>query len=97
VVLLNVQSAARHGGLNLDEFRQRAERILAEPRRRLDAAGIPYQVRIEFGNAGRSISKRPRKKDCSQIIMGARGADLLLGSVETNVFRLTGVPVTLVK
>jgi nucleotide-binding universal stress UspA family protein len=70
-------------------------------RQRLDAAGIPYQERIEFGNNGRSIVETARKEGCAQIIMGTQGrgalADLLLGSVATNVLRLTGVPVTLVK
>jgi nucleotide-binding universal stress UspA family protein len=70
VVLLNVPSTARHRDLNLAELRQRAEWILAEPRQRLDAAGIPYQERIEFGNTGRSIVETAKKGDCAQIIMG---------------------------
>jgi nucleotide-binding universal stress UspA family protein len=107
VVLLNVQpppetrALAKHRDAVLAELRQCGERVLAEPRRQLDAVGIPYQARIEFGNIGRSIVEVANKEGCAQIIMGTQGrsalADLLLGSVATNVLRLTGVPVTLVK
>jgi nucleotide-binding universal stress UspA family protein len=107
VVVLNVQpppetrAHAMHPDTVMAELRKEGERVLAEPCRQLDAARIPYQARIEFGNIGRSIVEVAREEGCAQIIMGTQGrgalADLLLGSVATNVLRLTGVPVTLVK
>jgi nucleotide-binding universal stress UspA family protein len=107
VVLLNVQptpeirALAMHRDVILTDLRQSAEKVLAEPCRRLDAAGIPCEERIEFGDVAPSIVKVAREEGCEQIIMGTHGrgaiAGLLLGSVATKVLHLTDVPVTLVK
>jgi nucleotide-binding universal stress UspA family protein len=106
-VLLNVHPAsetralAMHRDVVLADLRRSAEDVLAEPRRRLDAAGIPYKQRLELGDIAQIIVKVAREEGCEQIIMGTRGqgaiAGLLLGSVATNVLQLTEVPVTLVK
>jgi nucleotide-binding universal stress UspA family protein len=106
-VLLNVHPAsetralAMHRDVVRADVRQNGEELLAEPRRRLEAAGIPYKQRLELGDIAQTIVKVAREEGCEQIIMGTRGlgavAGLFLGSVATNVVRLTEVPVTLVK
>jgi len=107
VVLLNVQATpefralALHRDVILGELREAGEAMLAEPRGRLAAAGIPCEERLEFGDVAQSIVKVAREKGCEQIIMGTHGrgaiAGLLLGSVATKVLHLTEVPVTFVK
>jgi nucleotide-binding universal stress UspA family protein len=106
-VLLNVHPAsetralAMHRDTILADLRRSAEEVLAEPRRRLDAGGIPYKERLELGDIAQTIVKVAREEGCAHIIMGTRGqgaiVGLLLGSVATNVLQLTDVPVTLVK
>jgi nucleotide-binding universal stress UspA family protein len=107
VILVNVQpvqefmALAMNPDVILGELRNNGEKVLAEPRQRLDVHGIPYEERLEFGEVAQSIVKVAREEGCEQIIMGTRGqgaiAGLLLGSVATNVLQLTDVPVTLVK
>jgi nucleotide-binding universal stress UspA family protein len=107
VVLLNVQptpetrALAMHRDVILADLRRSAEEDLAEPRQRLDAAGISCKERLEFGEVAQSIVQVAGEEGCEQIIMGTHGrgaiAGLLLGSVATKVLHLPDVPVTFVK
>jgi nucleotide-binding universal stress UspA family protein len=106
-VLLHVHPAsesralAMHRDVVRADLRPIAEEVLAEPRQRLEGAGIPYKQRLELGEIAQTIVAVAREEGCAHIIMGTRGqgaiAGLLLGSVATNVLQLTDVPVTLVK
>lgn len=74
---------------------------LAPARARLDAAGILCTPRVEIGPVAGTIARIARELGCNKIVMGTHGhsaiENLLLGSVATEVIRLTDVPVTLVK
>ena len=106
-VLLHVHPAsesralAMHRDVVRADLHRVAEEVLAEPRRRLDTAGIPYKQRLELGEIAQTIVNVAREEGCAHIIMGTRGQGgimgLVLGSVATNVLYLTDVPVTLVK
>jgi nucleotide-binding universal stress UspA family protein len=107
VVLLNVQpepemrALALHRDVIMSDLREAAEKALADARRQLDAAGIPYEERVEFGDVAGTIVRVAKEAGCEQIVMGTRGlgsiAGLLLGSVTTKVLHLADMPVTLVK
>lgn len=107
VLLVNVQpepeirALAMHRDVIMAEERQIAEEILAEPRRRLDEAKVPYDITIAFGDAGETIAEIATQAKCDGIVMGTSGAGpvvgLLLGSVVLKVLHLADMPVTLVK
>ena len=75
-------------------------RLLAQARKALDDAGVPYQFHIIVGDAPRVIAQFVTDHGIDQVVMGTRGlgtvAGLLLGSVTTKVLHLTPVPVLLV-
>jgi len=106
--LLNVQHplparAASHlGHETVQEYhREQGLATLAETRKLLEAAGVPYLYHIGVGDEAETIVKYAREKKCDQIMMGTRGlgsvSNLLLGSVTTKVIHLADVPVVLVK
>ena len=108
VHLLNVQHAfplraASHVGQGRVQayHREQGLAMLAEARKRLDAAKVKYQFHIGIGEEADVICKYARAKKADQIIMGTRGmgsvSNLLLGSVATKVIHLSKVPVLLVK
>ena len=67
----------------------------------LDAAGLPYDIRIEVGPVAQTIAHAAVDLGCDAIVMGTHGrgglASLFLGSVATKVVHLTSMPVTLVR
>jgi nucleotide-binding universal stress UspA family protein len=107
VVLLNVQpepemrALALHRDVIMSDLREAADKALADARQQLEAAGLPYEERVEFGDVAGTIVRVAKEAGCEQIVMGTRGlgsiAGLLLGSVTTKVLHLADVPVTLVK
>lgn len=109
VHLLNVQPPIVSGNVTmfikreqLDEYyRDEGLKALAEARRKLDAAGVPYVHHIGVGEPAETIARYAHEKQCDQIFMGTRGmgriAGVLLGSVATKVIHLADVPVLLVK
>ena len=76
------------------------EAAMQEPRRLLQAAGIPYLVDIRFGDPRSAIAHAADADGCSQIVMGTRGLGavraLMLGSVAYATLHVANVPVTLV-
>lgn len=108
VELLNVQDPVplkAHAGASDAEIQHKqaeeAGRILQPARQILDAAGIPYQVRLRTGSPANEIALQVNETNCDSIIMGTRGmgpvASLMIGSVATRVIYLVDVPVTLIK
>ncbi len=81
--------------------REHSEGLLAEGRRMLDEAGVPYATEILVGRVGEAIAKRADELQCNSIVMGTRGmgtiGNLLMRSVSTKVVHHAHVPVTLVK
>jgi nucleotide-binding universal stress UspA family protein len=78
-----------------------AQRATRRARSLLTAAQIPFDERMQVGDAAEHIVRLARARRCSQIVMGMRGlgavARIVLGSVSMKVLRLANVPVTLVK
>jgi len=108
VHLLNVQHPL-HGdvgrfidsGQIRDYHRDEGLKILEPARKALDAAGIPYEFHIGLGDPAEVIVQYANEKECSEIVIGARGvgslASLFLGSVTTKVIQLSDIPILLVK
>jgi nucleotide-binding universal stress UspA family protein len=69
-----------------------AERELAPVRRKLDAAGIPYQAHIVVGCSAKAIAKFAREHHASQIVLGpvrGRGlSEMVLGSLTRQIEHL---------
>lgn len=74
---------------------------LAPARAILDQAGVAYTPVVLIGPVAETIAQYAREQGCDKIVMGRRGlgalGGALLGSVTTQVLRLTDLPVTLVK
>ncbi len=74
---------------------------LKSARALLDAAGVKYHADVRVGPIAETIAACAREYGCDAIIMGTRGESAvesaLMGSVSTEVVRLSDVPVTLVK
>lgn len=71
-----------------------AIRILAQ-------AGVAYSLHCHFGLPAAEIAAYARAAGCDAVIMGTRGrgalANLVIGSVATQVVKLVDIPVTLIK
>ena len=67
----------------------------------LQRAGIAFTLHTRVGGPGVNIVACANELQCQSIVMGTHGAGLalgeLLGSVASEVIKLTSVPVTLVK
>ncbi len=108
VLLLNVQPEIvdwQTHGLATESMLAHRNQLGAQAsesaRKGLDAAGIPFRLRIELGDPARTIAGVAAEERCDGIVMGTRGAGaipgLILGSVASKVVHLAVVPVTLVK
>lgn len=75
--------------------------ILDRAAARLADAELRHTVEMLEGNGAELIARRAEELDCDAIVMGSRGmgriANLVIGSVATQVAHLTTLPVTLVK
>lgn len=84
-----------------DYYREEGMKALASARELLDQAGVGYQHHIGIGDPAQTIVDYARDKQCSQIVMGARGAGglagTLLGGTANRVAQAASVPVTLVR
>ena len=92
VHLLNVQPpfsayVARHVGreLRADFHRERADEALAEARRMLEAAGVPYRVHTEIGDKARCIADAARQLRCDRIVIGTARKSALVRAVENSL------------
>ena len=74
---------------------------LESARQTLDAAGVPYLFHVAVGEPGQIVASFAKERQCTEIIMGTHGRSglthLLLGSVSSDVIRLSDIPVVLVK
>jgi nucleotide-binding universal stress UspA family protein len=80
---------------------ERAQQVLAEAGKRLDAAGCKYTLEQLEGDPAETITRRAVELGCQSITMGTHGHGalgiLLLGSVAQRVLHYTTLPVTVVK
>lgn len=109
VLLLNVQEPADAPELTshmrpseIEAMQEsRGGDALAGARALLDAAGIAYVPTVLIGPIAETIHQFAVDQGCDKIVMGTRGlgtlGSMLLGSVATDLLRLTKLPVTLVK
>lgn len=82
-------------------YQQEGEVRLAAAKRRLDAAGIPYEAHVLVGPVAESIVKHAKDKRCELIYVGTRGMSelgkALLGSTATKLLHISDIPVLVVK
>ena len=82
-------------------YQEEGEAALAEARRLLDAAGVPYSTRVLVGPVAETLVEHAAAQGCDLIVVGSHGrselGNLLLGSVATKVLHLAPVPVLVVR
>lgn len=82
-------------------YREEGEAVLAEARRRLEAAGLAVTVHIHVGHPAEVIVRLGQELGCDLICLGTHGrgavANAALGSVATKVLHLSNVPVLLAR
>ncbi len=82
-------------------YQEEGEARLAPPKKRLDAAGIPYRARVLVGEVAETIVKHAAQSGCDLIVIGSRGmtqlGKALIGSIATKVLHLSSLPVLLLK
>ena len=89
-------------GKVVEDFHVEAgEAELAAAKAKLEAAGLAFSAHILVGETAPGIVDFAKDKDCSMIVMGARGlgsvVGLFMGSVATKVLQLSPVPVLVIK
>ncbi len=87
---------------NLNSYYQdEGEKALAPMCKLLDEAGVHYSKHIKVGPVAETIAQFAKEQHCDQIIMSTHGRSglkhILMGSVATDVVRISEVPVLLVK
>ena len=74
---------------------------LADARKLLDEARVPYTQHVRIGEPAEEIARLCASERIDQIVMGTRGMSAIgnwvLGSTSTKIIHLANVPVTLVK
>ncbi|OGA71272.1 MAG: hypothetical protein A3G81_30815 [Betaproteobacteria bacterium RIFCSPLOWO2_12_FULL_65_14] len=74
---------------------------LAAAKKKLAAAGVPFEPRVLVGPIAETIVEHARAKRCDIIYIGTRGMSELgkamLGSTAAKVLHISSVPVLLVK
>lgn len=74
---------------------------LAAAKKKLAAAGVPFEPRVLVGPIAETIVEHARAKRCDLIYIGTRGMSELgkamLGSTAAKVLHISSVPVLLVK
>ncbi|HWM41964.1 MAG TPA: universal stress protein [Burkholderiales bacterium] len=82
-------------------YQEEGTAMLAPAKRKLDAAGIPYQERVLIGPVAETLVKHAKDKRCDLIYIGTRGMSALgaalIGSTATKVLHISDTPVLLVK
>ena len=109
VALINVQPRIVSGNVRsyfsreqIESFhRDEALKTLRGAQRRLEQAGVPYEIHISAGPAAEGLVHAAQSLGCDRIVMGTRGlaaaSSLIMGSVTYGVVQRADVPVTLVK
>lgn len=82
-------------------YQEEGEKALAEAKKLLDKAAIPYRAQVLVGEPAESIVRQCQKARCDIVALGAKGrsalGDMLLGSTASKVLHLSDTPVLLIK
>lgn len=82
-------------------YQEEGEQALADAKKLLDRAGIPYQAQVLVGEPAEKIVEHCNKAKCDLIAVGAKGRSaigkMLLGTTATKVLQLSDTPVLLLK
>ena len=82
-------------------YQDEGEAKLAAAKRKLDAAGIPYEAKVLVGAVAETIVSHAKDSRCDLIYIGTRGMSelgkALVGSTATKVLHISDIPVLLVK
>ena len=109
IFLINVQWKLSSGNVKMfisqdtieGYYKEQSMAALAEARKKLDIAGLPYHYHVSIGIPAEAIVQYAEEQKIDQIIMGAHGqgalSTFLLGSVVSKVLYLASMPVLLVK
>ncbi len=96
----NVASFVAAGSIE-DYHHERADAALADARRTLAEAGVPFREHRRVGEPGETIAALAAELGCDLIVMGSRGlgthTGALLGSVAAGTLGHAGVPVLVVR
>jgi manganese transport protein len=88
---------AEAGGVAVEGSHAYLEKVKAE----FEAAGVPAEAELGYGEPVREIVKRIQEKGCDLVAMGTHGhrgvADLFLGSTASPVQHSVDVPVLLLR
>lgn len=109
VVLVNIQLPVANWEVGSFLKKEEVEAVavsrggdtLQPARALLEAAGVRYTPVVLIGPAGELIVNTAIEHQCDGIVMGTRGmgnaANMLLGSVSSEVIQRAEIPVTLIK
>jgi nucleotide-binding universal stress UspA family protein len=76
-------------------YQEEGEQALAEAKKLLERAGVPYETRILVGDPADAIVKQAKKAGCDVIYIGTPVK--WIGSTANKVMNISDVPVLLVK
>jgi nucleotide-binding universal stress UspA family protein len=82
-------------------YQEEGEANLAAAKKKLKAAGVPFETRILVGPIAETLVAHAKRQGCDLICIGTHGrteaGKFLLGSVASKVTHLATTPVLLVK
>ncbi|HYR34392.1 MAG TPA: universal stress protein [Burkholderiales bacterium] len=76
-------------------YQEEGEQALAEAKKLLERAGVPYETRVLVGDPADEIAKQAKKAACDVIYVGTPAK--WIGSTANKVMNISEVPVLLVK
>jgi nucleotide-binding universal stress UspA family protein len=90
-------SGANAGGEEIEKTRAYLEKIRAE----FEAAGVPAQAELAYGDPVKEIVKWVEERECDLLAMGTHGhrllGDLFLGATASRVQHSISIPVLLLR
>ena len=82
-------------------YQEEGEQTLADAKRQLERAGMPYEARVLVGAIAETLVAHAAKCGCDLLCIGSKGRSelgkALMGSTATKVLQISDVPVLLVK
>lgn len=82
-------------------YEEEGQARLAAAKKKLTAAGVPFEARVLIGQIAETIVDHAKAKRCDMIYIGTRGMSALgkaiVGSTAAKVLQISTIPVLLVK
>lgn len=96
------RSELMQAGLNMQSVLEAdAHKAIAETERQFSQAGVPYSLKVAFGNPADVIVEWSQKDQTDMVIIGSRGlnavSEVIMGSVSRKVLHHANCPVLVVK